>query len=260
MLRSLNKALALLDAFTPEKAEWALGDLSRALGFPKPTVHHMLATLEHAGWVEQISENGKYRLGVRLWEKGWLAINHTPLRDLARLAAEGLAKRSQETIRLAVLDAIDPGFTVYIDQVDSSNPIRAHTRIGDRAPSHCVATGKALLAFMPAAVERLRSRQLPRFTARTITTHARLGAELDRARKQGFAINRKEYREDIVGVAAPIMSHEGHVVAAIGISGPAYRLSPSRITSLTPAVIEAASLISSRLGFRERPLRAGPHR
>src|SRR5581483_7122747 len=101
---------------------------SRALGYPKPTVHHMLATLEQAGWIERTEGTGKYRLGVRLWEKGWLAINHTPLRDLARPAAEALTRQSQETVRLAILDVVDPGFTVYFDQVDGPNTIRAHTR------------------------------------------------------------------------------------------------------------------------------------
>ena len=251
MLRSLNKALLLIDAFTPEKPEWQLGDLSRALGFPKPTVHHMLATLEQAGWIERADREGVYRLGIRLWEKGWLAINHTPLRDLARPAATTLSKQSQETVRLGVLDVLDAGFTIYFDQVDGPSQIRAHTRIGDRAPSHCVATGKALLAFNDNAIERLQNRALPRFTVRTITNYDRLLTELERIRKQRFAINRKEYRDDIVGVAAPIVNHEGRAVAAIGISGPAYRLSATSISNLAPHVIAAAETISKRLGYRD---------
>lgn len=255
MLRSLNKALLLIDAFTPDNPEWQLGDLSRVLGFPKPTVHHMLATLEQAGWVERTDRDGVYRLGVRLWEKGWLAINHTPLRDLARPAAMALSKLSRETVRLGVLDVLDAGFTIYFDQVDGSSPIRAHTRIGDRAPTHCVATGKALLAFTDNALERLGNRRLPQFTTRTITDYDRLRTELVRIRKQRFAVNRREYRDDIVGVAAPIMSHEGRVVAAIGISGPAYRLTANAISCLVPHVMAAAGTISKRLGYRESKAR-----
>lgn len=179
---------------------------------------------------------------------------------LARPCAEALAKRSRETVRLAVLDAVDPAHVVYIDKVDSSHAVRAHTRVGDRAPSHCVATGKALLAFNPEAVERLEGRQLPRFTGRTITDHDRLARELARTRERGFSVNRHEYREDIVGIAAPIRSHEGYVVAALGISGPAYRLPAARIEALTPEVVEAAAGISERLGFRAAARRTGGRR
>lgn len=249
IVRSVSKAISVLNAFTLDRPEWALGELSRALDMPKPTVHHILATFEQDGWIERSRDSGKYRLGIRLWEKGWVAINHTPLRDLARPAAEELARQSQETVRLATLDPLDPGLTIYFDQVDGFNPVRAHTRIGDRAPSHCVATGKALLAANPDAVERLRARQLPRFTDRTITTHSQLDVELELTRKRGFAINQREYRDDIIGVAAPIRSHHAHTVAAIGISGPAYRLTEAAVAELSSAVTAAAAAISQRLGF-----------
>jgi DNA-binding IclR family transcriptional regulator len=250
MIASLRKAVTLLDVFTLEVPEWSLGELSAKAGMPKPTAHHILATLVDAGWVVQDAKTRRYRLGIRLWEKGWLAVNQLGLREVARPSVEALAAKSDESVHVGILDSVDPGYVVYIDKVESSQPVRAYSRIGGRAPAYCVATGKALLAHQPREViDRVAASLVP-FTPRTITSAARLHDELARVRRDGVAINTGEWRETVCGVAAAIRDTAGVVVAAVGISGPAERLRPRTRRAIGPLVREAADRISRDLGFQ----------
>lgn len=252
MLTSLRKAFSIFDVFTLEAPEWGLADLSGKLRIPKPTLHHILTTLVEAGWVAQDPKTKRYRLGVRLWEKGWLAVNQLGLRELARPYVEALAETSQETVHLAILDVVDPGYVVYIDKIESQHPVRAYSMIGGRAPSYCVATGKAILAFNPDVAKRFLGTRLHAYTQFTVTDPNRLMRDLEAIQKRGFSINQGEYRDDVKGVAAPIRDHEGHVVSAVGISGPSYRLPAKLIQKIAPTVVVTAQEISTKMGFLER--------
>lgn len=251
MLSSVRRTFAVFDAFTAEAPEWGLAELSARLRMPKPTLHHILSTLVAGGWIAQDAKSRRYRLGLRLWEKGWLAVSQLGLRELARPFVEALMERSGETVHLAILDRTDPGYVVYIDKIESDHPVRAYSMIGGRAPAHCVATGKAILAFNPDLAYRGWPSRLPAYTEFTITEPARLRQELAATRARGFSINQGEYRADVTGVAAPIRDREGSVAAAVGISGPSYRLPTKVILKLAPAVVATGQRISMEMGFIE---------
>jgi DNA-binding IclR family transcriptional regulator len=253
MLTSLRKAVAVLDVFTLDAPEWSLAEVSEKLRMPKPTVHHILATLVETGWVTQDPKTKRYRLGLRLWEKGWLAVNQLGLRELARPFVEALAEESGESVHLAILDSGDPGYVVYIDKMESPHPVRAYSMIGGRAPSYCVATGKAILAFNPDLVKRILARKLQAHTEFTITEANRVIHELRATQRRGFSINHGEYRADVKGVAAPIRDHEGRIFSAVGISGPAYRFPAKVIQKMAPVVVDAARQISAKMGFMGSP-------
>jgi len=141
---------------------------------------------------------------------------------------------------------------IYLDKIESSEPVRAYTTVGGRAPAYAVATGKALLAWQrPELIEAVAT-GLKRHTATTLADRVLLGLELARIREQGFAVNLGEWRESVGGIAAPIRSADGRVDAAIGISGPRQRITPERIATFATLVIRAAAEISLRLGYRER--------
>lgn len=248
MLSSFRKVFLLLDAFTQEEPEWSLADLSRKVKIPKPTVHHIMATLLEGGWIDRNPDTKRFRLGVRLWEKGWLAINQLGVREVARPFVEGLVQECGETARLGILDVVDPRWVVYVDRVESQHPVRADMSGALRAPSYSVATGKALLAYHPELARRLASQPLKAHTSGTLTSPAALLRDLALTRERGYSVNHSEFRADVVGVAAPIHNHESNVIAALGISGPAYRLGPSVVRRLGPVVAAAAHKISQRLG------------
>lgn len=249
MLRSFEKVFTLLDAFTLEAPEWSLADLAREVGMAKPTVHHIMSTLMRGGWIDRDPGTKRFRLGVRLWEKGWLAINHMGVRERARPFIEALAEQSGETVRLGILDNVDPKWVLYVDRVESRHAVRASVSAQVRAPSHVVATGKALLAHHPEVVERLAGQVLRAYTKNTLNNIAALKKELAATRERGYSVNQSEFRNDVVGVAAPIWGHEGRVIAAVGISGPAYRMTPSVMKSLGATASATAAEISKRMGY-----------
>ena len=249
MLRSLKKVFLLIDAFTAEAPEWTLADLARHVDMPKPTVHHIMTTLLEGGWIDRHAESKKFRLGLRLWEKGSLAIKQMGLRDIARPYVEGLVDKCGETVRLGILDAADPGWVIYIDRVEGRQTVRADNAGTVRAPSYCVATGKAMLAHHPEAIERVFARQMRGYTEHTLTKPAELDRDLALTRRRGYSLNRSEFHGEVVGIAAPIHNHEGCVVAAVGISAPAYRLGADVIKRIAPVVVATAGEISRSAGF-----------
>lgn len=244
MLKLIRKATRVLDVFTAAKPEWSLSDLSRHLAMPKGTVHHILASFKESGWIVQDPQTRMYRLGIRLWEMGWTAVRRIGLRDVPRSHLVKLCQDAGETVHLATIEPSDPDFVVYIDKVESDRPVRAYTTIGGRAPSHCVASGKVILAHDPELLRAVLSRKLRRYTAASITNAQELRREMQLTLKRGYSVNKEEYREEVVGLAAPIRNQKGQVFAAVGISGPAYRLPRRALEQAAPLVIKTARTIS----------------
>jgi len=214
----------------------------------KPTVHHIMVTLMEGGWIDREPDTKKYRLGVRLWEKGWLAIRQLGVRNVARPYVENLVAQCGETARLGVLDTVDPRWVVYVDRVESQHAVRADMEGLTRSPSYGVATGKALLAWNPDLAKRVLAQPLRAYTPGTLTQTTALLKDLALTRERGYSVNQSEFRGDVVGIAAPIRNHEGRTIAAVGISGPAYRLGPAAVRRIGPIVVAAALEISKRMG------------
>lgn len=242
---SLQKALNVLEAFALATPELGITELAETLGMPKSTVHRVLAALEARGYVKQSSLTGKYRLGIKLWELGSSVVNSLGLREAARPCLEELARRTGETINLTVLDGTD---SLYIDEIQSTHPVRAHSYVGIRAPAHSVATGKAMLAHLPSALERLLEKGLAPFTEHTIVDPLELQRELKEVRERGYAINREEWRPGVSAAAASVWDHTNRVVAAIGVSGPANRLTREKLRGLGALVSELSARLSRELG------------
>lgn len=255
-LHSLNSSLDVLEALAGDRADLGVSELARRLGISKATVHAILSNFCTRGYVTRDPSTSRYRLGLRTWELGVVAINSIEITTIARPHLQELADLTGETCHLAAYSA---GDALYLDLVASLNPVQAYTRIGGRAPAYCVATGKVLLAHQPESeVQRLSDLGLTRFTPLTITTVDDLLRELDDIRTNGFAVNRGEWRQEVLGVAAPILNHSNEVVAAIGLSGPSYRLNADRALALAKDVRSVAAAVSSKLGHsgaQKRPLR-----
>ena len=249
MLSSFKKVFLLLDAFTMEEPEWSLADLSREVKMAKPTVHHIMTTLVQGGWIDRDPETKKFRLGVRLWEKGFLAISQLGVREVARPFMERLVEEGGETARLGILDSVDPRWVLYVDRVETQHAVRADMNGATRAPSYSVATGKALLAYNPDVVKKMLAQPLRAYTNGTLTNASALLKDLALTRERGYSVNHSEFRSEVVGIGAPIRNHEGKVIAAIGMSGPADRITPAVARRLGPIVADTADKVSQRLGY-----------
>lgn len=239
------KALRALEWICLRDSSTGVTEMSVALGLGKSNAHRILATLQAMGYVYALND-GRYAATLKTWELGCVVIERLDFKHLARPIMEQLSDESMETVHLSIVDGLD---VVYVDKVESSQPVRAYSRVGGRAPAYTVATGKALLAFQR-DLEQLVPDELEKYTPSTICNHTTLLKELATVRDRGFAINHGEWREGVCGVAAPIRNDRSDVIAAIGISGPESRLTLERLNELVPNVIESARKISFQLGYR----------
>lgn len=248
-VRALAKALSVLDLLARNGREMSLGEIAKLSGLAKSTLHGLLATLKEFRYVEQQAEEGKYRLGVRLFEIGNVVANSWDVRRIAAPYIEGLVEEFEETVHLAVLDQ---GRVLYIDKRDSRRSIQIVSQVGARLPAHCSGVGKVLLAHLPMGeVRRIVAAQgLPSFTRNTITELGRLQEELERVRAQGHAVDNEEIMDGLRCIAAPVREHTGKVCAAISVSGPVARLDGVRFDQAVGLVTGTALEISAGLGFR----------
>jgi IclR family acetate operon transcriptional repressor len=172
--------------------------------------------------------------------------------DLGRIARPALEWLSRETGETANLVIPDGREALYLDKVESPQSLRIFSRIGRRAPLHCTAVGKILLADRSKAhVDALLgSGPLERLTRHTLTSMSQLRRELEKAQGQGFALDREECEEGACCIAAPVRNVRGETIAAVGVSGPAIRMQPRRIEDLVPHVVRAGRQISEQLGYQ----------
>lgn len=249
MNNTLVKGLRLLELLSRSSKPLGVTDLSLASGVPKSGTHRLLQALVDEGYVHR-QPGGVYGASIKLWELGSSALFAFDLRRYAEPVMEELMAVTGETVHLSVLDGRE---VVYVHKVDSPNSVRAYSQIGGRAPAHCVATGKAMMAFKSESWLHQATRALAHATEHTITEPQHFMAHVRRIRSAGYAVNRGEWRLHVNGLAAPVIDGSSKVIAAIGISGHDSNLSSHRLQALTQPVLHAAQSLSSELG------RAAPH-
>jgi IclR family KDG regulon transcriptional repressor len=247
-LSSVATAIHLLKAFSEDEVEIGISALARRLSLAKSTVHRLATTLVAEGLLEQDRDSGKYHLGVALFRLGALVRQRMDVSNEARPYRYELREKINESVHLAILDGDE---IMYVYNLEGTHAIRVRSDIGVRKPIHCTAEGQAILAFQPSAtVERVIAAGLAPRTPKTITNPEKFIKALGAVRQRGCAIEDEESEPGMVCVAAPIRDDSGAVVAAVGIAGPATRLTRKSIASVMPSVIAAAEQVSARLGYR----------
>jgi len=222
--QSAERVLALLASFEDGRPELSVTEIAESLGVHKSTASRLAATLERTGFLARSGR--RYRLGVEVIRLGTLALRSADIVAAMQPAMEKLSQLTGETINLAVPAGPD---ILNIAEVPSTYILSCSGGwIGRRTKPHAVANGKVLLAFgavpMPSSLER--------YTDHTITDVAALQAELTAVRRDGFAKAVAELEDGLVAVAAPVFGAGGGCVAALSISGPAYRMPPAELDEL----------------------------
>jgi DNA-binding IclR family transcriptional regulator len=234
----VSKVLAILSVFTPEMRELSLNQLAQRSGLSLSTTYRLASALVDGGALEP-GTHGGYRVGLRLWEVGSLAVRGLTLRDVAVPFMQDLYEVTHENVHLAVLSGFE---ALYVEKITGSRSISVKAKEAQRLPLHATGVGKVLLAH---AEEKLRdeivAQGLERHTPHTITDPRQLSRALATVRRQGFAIGNEEMQPGRVSVAAPIRGPADEVVAALSIVGRASAIDPAR---LVPAVRTAALGIS----------------
>ncbi|MEN6417511.1 MAG: IclR family transcriptional regulator [Clostridiaceae bacterium] len=245
-VKSIERALLLVEALAVEPREHSLTELSVELGWPKSTVHGVLSTLVQYRYVEQSEETGRYRLGVRFFELG---VKVGRMWDIRSIAMPYMQKLNAELGEMVQLCTEDHGEILYLEKLDSNHLIRIVSEIGGRLPLHCTGLGKAMLAFMPPAKVKqiIREHGLTGYTPNTITSPALLEREMEKIREQGYAIDEGEIMLGLYCVAAPIFDGKGQVKYALSVSGMQNNFDGAKLERMKNRVVEAAGAISKTL-------------
>jgi DNA-binding IclR family transcriptional regulator len=246
----LDRALAILDVLSADGPDLSLGEISGKLELHKSTAHRLLMVLERHKFIERNAVSGRYRLGLKLFELGTKAVSQLDLRERARPFLEKLVLETSETVHLCVLDDSE---VVYLDKVEPTRSVRMATSVGRRNPMHCTAVGKAIMAYLPdAEVEAIIHRQgMKSMTPNTITNFLELKNELSTIRQRGYSIDNEEIEEGVRCVGCVVRNFSGDPLAAISVSGPAFRVTQAKVAGLALPVMAAAHGLSSELGFKE---------
>jgi DNA-binding IclR family transcriptional regulator len=250
-ITALQRGLRLLTLFANAERGLSASEVGKQSGLPVSTVHRFLANLESSGFLN-CSEDGTYHLGVVCFGLGHAALAQLDIRRLSLPYLRELNQKTRETIHLTVRHGVS---AVYVEKLDSQEPVRIYSRIGASVPLYSSAVGKVMLAYMPIQErEKLLSQvELKRFTPNTIGSLQELVTYLQKVRRQGFAYDLEENEPHIRCIAAPIWDHVGAVNASLSITGPAVRMSTTRLRELAPFVAEAGVKISRQLGYQPEP-------
>jgi DNA-binding IclR family transcriptional regulator len=255
IIQSVAKALELLNTLAESEAsELSLVEISALMDSNPSSTFRLLATLEAYNYVEQNPDNRKYHLGLMCLRLGNIVLDQNDIREQAIPVLSALRDQFKETVHLArLLDAE----VVYIEKLVSLLPIGIlGTQPGERAPAHCTALGKVMLAYQPEAhVRQLYADEpLTRRTSHTITNIDTLIEELEKTRARGYALDCQEHDLGIKCVAIPIWGHNRDVIAAISISGPLERVNELIAEQdLIPTLKEAGKDVSTRVGVYTPP-------
>jgi IclR family pca regulon transcriptional regulator len=251
--QSLERGLAILSCFTPQRPVLGIADIADELGMSRSTTHRYVITLVALGYLEQ-GASRKYRLGLRVTDLGMSALNSTGLREHARPYLEELRQRSSYTVNLAVLDGSE---VLYVDRARSfrrgQDKIDLGLHPGSRLPAYCTSMGKLLLAYLPEEEQRtvLADLKLERRGPNTVTSKKALRTELEQIAEEGFAVNDEELMEGLHSIAAPVRSESREVVAAVNMAAHNSMISlEEMVDHLGPHLVSMADRISARLGYR----------
>ena len=250
--RAIGRVLQALEIIARDREGQMLSELSHRLASPKSSLFYLLRSLTRLGYLVR-GEDSRYRLGPGAFTFAMAALSNRELPEISRPFLEDLAAKSGETALIGTLGS-DGAAAVYIDKVESHNPVRYTVAVGDQRPLYCSALGKLFLAYMSPEQQDdyLRATRLKSLARHTVTDRATLKRHLADIRRVSFSVTRDELAEGAAGMAAPIFGRDGQLVAALVLGGPTVRISPNlaRFSKLTK---DAARAISRVLGAGDGP-------
>src|SRR3954470_21833594 len=247
-VQSVDRALTILELLARD-GEAGVTEIAGDLGVHKSTAFRLLATLESHRLVEQDGERGRYRLGVGNLRLAGATTARLDLVTEARPVCRQLATDTGETVNITVRSETS---ALYLDQVAGSSAVQSHNWVGQHIPLHATSNGKVLISELSDHELKAAVRALPRVTDRTVTSRAKLKADLADVREVGYAVVVDELEVGLTAAAAPIRSAHGDIVASRRASGRTFRLAGDKLDEAIPLLVTAATEVSHRLGWGQR--------
>lgn len=251
--QSLERGLAILGCFTPERPVLGIADIADELGMSRSTTHRYVITLVALGYLEQ-GASRKYRLGLKVTDLGMAALNSTGLREHARPYLQELRQRTSYTSSVGILDGAD---VLFVDLAHTfrrgTHELERDVKPGSRLPAYCTSVGKLLLANLPEQEQRgvIAEIKPTKRGPNTITAKRALRDELDQVREAGFATADEELAPKLYSISAPIRNEARDVVAGVSLVAHSAMISlEEMVDALGPHLVSSADRISARLGYR----------
>jgi DNA-binding IclR family transcriptional regulator len=248
--QSIDRAATLLVHLLDNEGPTTLAELTEAADLPKSTASRLLSTLERHGLVHQTGQRGTFEPGPAIMRFAHRGAVDRSLVELSEPSLQALSDESGETVNLAVPTAFG---VEHLAQADARHFLGTGQWVDRRVDYHCTANGKIFLAFGAA---ELPPGRLPRLTPHTVVDREQLEAELEQVRRDEFATAIDELEVGLSAMASPVRGPTGDVIAALSLSGPTMRLTPSRIAGLRPVLDNEARELSRRLGNAKKEDRA----
>jgi IclR family KDG regulon transcriptional repressor len=251
-MAAVMKVFAILQALA-EKEEMGITELSSRLALPKATAYRFLQSMKSLGYVKQEPDTERYSLTMKMFELGSKALAGLNLVELAKPLMQRISDLTGETVHLGTLIESE---IIYAHKVDSRHNLGMYSRVGRRAPLHCTAIGKCLLAWEePTRRDQIISGiSFKRYQDKTITDRKAFLAELEMVRSKGFAEDREEFDDHIRCLGIPIFDRHGSAVAGMSVSFPTFRYPTEKEAEILLILHEGSREISAALGCTHFPL------
>ncbi|MGJ7501559.1 IclR family transcriptional regulator [Variovorax sp. ZT5P49] len=238
------RLFALLEVMAAKDQRYSLQGLVEETGLPKPTLHRMLQQLEGAGLLQREGDGRHYGIGTRLRRLAENLLLNDSLHGARHTVLRQLVEEIGESCNLTALSGSE---VVYLDRVETAAPLRFYLHSGSRVPAHCSASGKIFLSQMSAAQRRrlLSNAPLEPYTPRTLTDPEALEKEVQRVRKDGYAIDHEEFLPGLLCIATLVPSgDDAPSNLCIAVQAPVMRLDAAKAKTLLPALQRAAQALS----------------
>ncbi|HWG79480.1 MAG TPA: IclR family transcriptional regulator [Stellaceae bacterium] len=251
-VQSIGRAFTILEEVARNREGIGLADLSKRVGLHNSTTFHLVKTMVSLGYLRQIKDGKRYRIGRPLFALAASALDEMEMVSMATPVLDDLARDTGESSHFAarMSDAV-----VVMARTPGPGAFQLADRVGVVRPAYCTALGKVILAALrPDQLDRYIERiELKSMTAKTITDPQRLRREIEEVRRAGIAFDDGEFDNEVRCAAMPVRDFSGQVVGAIGISGPVWRLSIQALQSHARILGEAARHLSEAFGAGAEP-------
>jgi len=247
-VQSLARAFAIMEEIARNRDGIGLADLSKRVGLHNSTTFHLVKTLVSLGYVRQMQDTKRYRIGRPLFALAASALDEVEMVSLATPFLEDLSRETGESAHFSVRmdDAV-----VVLARTGGKGAFQLNDRAGAVRPAHCTALGKIMLAALPVDQfeQYLTRADLKVFTPKSVTSTESLRREIAEVRRAGLAIDDGEFDSEVRCAAVPVRDFSGQVIGAIGISGPVWRLSIEMLQKRARTVRATADQLSAEFGF-----------
>jgi IclR family transcriptional regulator, KDG regulon repressor len=249
-IQVIDRAAQILDCFGFDHQELSVSEIGAKTELHRSTAHRILMALEYNDLIQQNPDNGKYRLGIKLFRLGHQAVSHLDLREICRPFLARIMNETKETVHLAVLDENQ---VLYLDKVEGPHALRMPSRVGRHIPTYCTSLGKAMLSCLDEQEVKgiLDKQPFTAYTANTVKNVEQLLADVRAVHKRGYAVDNEEIEIGLRCVGAPIRDHTGAMVGAISAAAPSARLAEKKIPRVGRLVMAVAEEISEQLGYEK---------